>query len=183
MKLNFGVFGPYTIPTLPRDNDEIDKKELNSTHWAQWDAEAGLALSTALGCYILSISGKHPVPWYVGKTEAGFKKECFNPKNLRAFEGVLRKNGRGKPQITLIVNVTPGGKLVKPSKNEHSQIDFLENYLIATCLRKNPDLCNSKQTRFVRGVYVPGLLNPKRGKPSDSAKSLAKLVGSDLLIG
>lgn len=176
MKLNFEIFGAFDIPRLKSDRDEIDTCALIDW-WAGHESRVGMPLGISLGCYIFSMrSGGGTLPWYVGKTEISFRQECFQPHKLRHYERIMRNNAKGTPQLTLIANVTPGGKPVKPSKNGHSQIEFLEKYLIMECLRRNDELVNSKNTALLRKIKVPGVVNPARGKPSTEAQELAKLI-------
>jgi hypothetical protein len=52
----------------------------------------------------------------------------------------------------------------------------LEDALIATCLLRNPDLLNSRQTRLLREVIVPGFMKIVSERKSGPAMALSTLL-------
>jgi hypothetical protein len=57
-------------------------------------------------------------------------------------------------------------------------IDFLEDWLIAMCLKTNSDLLNFKKTKMLRDLYVRGIFNPSAGDQTKSAASLKQCIGA-----
>ena len=85
---------------------------------------------------------------------------------------------KGTPLLTLISKYTPGSKLVLPNGGEHRDIQFLETMLISTCLRRNVDLFNVRDTKLLREMTVPGLVNTPSGKAHASVTEFRELIGS-----
>ena len=174
-------FYPHcSIEIQKKSNGHIadDKESLNS-FWSRVDTELKDGLSRAIGCYIFSRrAGKGILPWYVGLAEKqSFRKECFTSHKLKYYndEVISRK---GTPLLTFISKYTLGGKLVNPTGNEHRDVQFLEAMLISSCLRRNPNLYNIKDTKLLREMVVPGLLNTPQGKTPDSVLEFRVLIGS-----
>ncbi len=131
-----------------------------------------------MGCYIFAIrAGRGVRPWYVGKTEAAFKKEVFQDHKFRLYWEALRERRKGTALLYFIAKHTPQGRLAKSSKNGHSSVGTLEELLIGTCLLRNAQLVNKKATKHFREIQVPGYMNESAGARSRKAKSLAQLLG------
>ena len=170
----FYPYGPFPMPKSATKR-RIDK-DSQKDFWFKRDTKYN-GLSYAVGCYIFSIrrSGGRPVPWYVGKTEKYYRSECFDSHKLEHFNNALDENS-GTPLLTLIAKRTPGGNFANPSVNEHLDIQFLEKHLIALAIRCNPELKNKKDTRFLREIVVPGILNTPPVRQSGSVSELKKLL-------
>ena len=56
-------------------------------------------------------------------------------------------------------------------------IEYLETMLIGMALRRNPDLLNVQQTRWLREMVVPGVINTRRGKPRMAETQLRQALG------
>jgi hypothetical protein len=53
---------------------------------------------------------------------------------------------------------------------------MLEHLLIGSALAVNEDLMNVKGTKLLRGMHVPGFLNPAPGKPPPAVRALRKAL-------
>jgi hypothetical protein len=172
-------FFPYKAIDIPRKNGRIDRdKDSLSNFWLKVN-EMDSELSEAVGCYIFSIrAGRGLLPWYVGLAEKqSFRKECFAIHKLINYNDAL--NGRkGTPVLTLIAKYTNTERFAKPSKNGHTDIRFLENMLIGTCIRRNPNLLNIKKTKLLKEMIVPGLLNNTKGRDYLDVKEFRSLIGT-----
>ncbi|MBW2663384.1 MAG: hypothetical protein JRD93_15705 [Deltaproteobacteria bacterium] len=172
-------FSPYKAIDIPRKNGRIDRdKDSLSNFWLKVD-EMDSGVSEAVGCYIFSIrAGRGLLPWYVGLAEKQtFHKECFTIHKLINYNDAL--NGRkGTPVLTLIAKYTNTKRFAKPSKNGHTDIRFLENMLIGTCIRRNPNLLNIKKTKLLKEMIVPGLLNNTTGRDYSAVKEFRSLIGT-----
>ena len=172
-------FFPHVAVEIPRQENGLiagDKSSL-ADFWHTFDTEED-DLSSGIGCYIFSIrAGKGSLPWYVGIAEKQtFRKECFAPHKLNHFNNAIASR-KGTPILTLIAKYTPKHKIVFPNGNEHRDIQFLESMLISTCLRRNPDLYNVRDTKLLREMIVPGLVNTPQGKSFTSVTEFRELIG------
>lgn len=157
--MNFYPHAAFAIPKQENGLVVTDKKSL-SAFWDELDEKAGCDLSNPIGCYIFSIrASKGALPWYVGLAEKqSFRKECFTPHKINHYNNAVA-NRKGTPMLTLVAKRTPSGKLISPTGGEHRDIQHLEPMLIAKCLGRNPGLLNMKDTKLLREMVVPGLIN------------------------
>jgi hypothetical protein len=70
----------------------------------------------------------------------------------------------------LIARLTAGGDLYKG--NGATSTDFLEKHLISLGIQANPELQNSRDTKFYREVQLRGILNSDGGKPDKATAEL-----------
>ena len=149
-----------------------------SLFWATVDSPTEDGVSGSIGCYIFSVrAGRGILPWYVGLAEKqSFRKECFTSHKLVHYNNVLASQ-KGTPMMTFISKYTPGGKLLNPTGNEHRDIKFLERMLISNCLQRNPCVSNARDTKLLRDMVVPGLLNSPTGMPPSSVSAFKTLIG------
>lgn len=174
-------FFPHTPFEVPRQSNGLiagDKDSLTEM-WSRVDTELEDGLSGSIGCYIFSIrAGKGILPWYVGLAEKQtFRKECFTSHKLVHYNNVIA-NRKGTPLLTLIAKYTPTGKSISPTGGEHRDIQFLETMLISSCLGRNADLYNVRDTKLLREMVVPGLLNTPPGKGHTSVTDFRALIGA-----
>ena len=174
------IFYPHIAVEVPRQPNGLiaaDKASL-AGFWANIDEEIAEGLSGAIGCYIFSIrAGKGSRPWYVGMAEKqSFKKECFTPHKINHYNNAIA-NRKGTPMLTLIAKYTKNDKLVSPTGSLHRDIQHVETMLIGSCLRKNPDLQNKRDTKLFRDMIVRGVLNDVKGKPTASISDFKNLIG------
>jgi hypothetical protein len=174
-------FFPHTSIDIKRQPNGLiaaDKKSMND-FWIQVDAQLEDGLSGGIGCYIFSVrAGKGSLPWYVGLAEKqSFRKECFTAHKLMHYNNAIAKR-KGTPLLTLVAKYTPRDKLVTPNGGSHRDIQFLETMLIANCLSRNPELYNVRDTKLLREIYVPGLVNTQPGKAPASVSDFKTLIGA-----
>lgn len=173
--MNFYPHDSFDIPK--RSNGLIDTASLKD-FWEEVDEELEAPVSEAVGCYVFSIrAGKGSRPWYIGKAEKqSFRKECFALHKLNHYNNAIAAR-KGTPVLTLVAKYTPGGKLVRPTGSLHKDIQHLETMLIANALGRNDELLNVKDTKLLKNMVVPGLLNSSKGKPSNSVAEFKVLLG------
>ncbi len=83
----FQPHGPFEVPILSGGLD----KSREGAFWRKVE-ESEPGLPAAVGCYIFAIrAGRGVRPWYVGKTEAAFKKEVFQDHKFRLYWEALRE--------------------------------------------------------------------------------------------
>ena len=141
--MEYTIHGPFEIKRQGKTVNHL-ATELKK-FWSEID-EQFEGLSFACGCYLFALkAGKGSTPWYVGKAEKqSFSKEVFNSHKVQYYNDIIA-NQKGKPIIFILAKRTRKKKFVKPSKNGHSDIDFLETLLIGAALGKNRDLLNKKK--------------------------------------
>lgn len=173
--MNFHPHRTFKIPK--RSNGLIDTSSLKE-FWEDVDEKSNYPVSDAIGCYIFSIrAGKGSRPWYIGMAEKQtFRRECFTPHKLNHYNNAIAAR-KGTPILTLVAKYTLGGKLVRPTGKLHEDIQQLETMLIAVALRRNDKLLNVKDTKLLKNMVVPGLLNSPKGKPYGSVTEFKKLLG------
>ena len=176
--MNFHPHQPHEIPKQSNGLVASDKTSLNQ-FWEQLDTALGDELSAGIGCYIFSIrAGKGVLPWYVGLAEKqSFRKECFTHHKITHYNNAIAAR-KGTPLLTLVAKYTPRGKLVRPTGGSHRDVQHLETMLIGNCLGRNYSLQNVKDTRLLREMVVPGLLNSPKGKPSETVRAFKALIGA-----
>jgi hypothetical protein len=171
----YEVFGPFEVH---RSGSLVDR----STFAAFWrDVERQCSgLPSAVGCYVFAIhAAKGERPWYVGKTEKhSFKGEVLTPHKLVLYNEALNLRKKGTPLLYLVARRTKSGRFAKPGKAGIGDVRSLENLLIGTCLLRNKDLRNVKQTKHPRAIVVPGYMNERPGARSKPARHFAKLLGT-----
>jgi len=174
-------FYPSRAFVVPRQENGLiagGKKSLTA-FWCEVDENAGEDLSGAIGCYVFAIrAGKGVLPWYVGLAERqSFRKECFTAHKLNHFNNAVAAR-KGTPLLTLIAKYTPGRKLVAPTGGTHRDVRQLELMLISNSLGRNSDLLNIKDTKLLREMVVPGLINGGQGKPLPQVSAFKALIGA-----
>jgi hypothetical protein len=135
------------------------------------------SLSFACGCYLFAIrASKGFKPWYVGLAgKQSFQHECFAAQKINIYNDVL-SNRRGTPVLFLLSKRTKGGKFVRPSSKQPRDIAYLETLMIGAALEKNSALMNIKNTKYLRLISVPGLINTPKRKPTGSEQQFKKAI-------
>ena len=171
--MNFDVFGGFEI-TKDHHNRGVYGRSF-------WDAveERREGLSRACGCYVFALRyGDHTTPIYVGKAERlVFRHECFSPAKKLLVDRQLDDAPNKRPILYLLPKVTNSGKLCKPTRREYPAIRFLENLLIGIAIERNPKLANIKQTKLLREMHVPGIINSGPGQQTHSVRELQGAFG------
>jgi hypothetical protein len=172
--MRFDVAGPFEI-TRHGTKKNITKESLKDLAQQLEAWEEGL--SEACGCYVFAKrAGGGIIPWYVGPAcRRPMLKEALNSDNITKYNDVLDE--KGTPLLFVIPARTPTKKLRKrPESKGLPSITFLERWLIATALDKNPDLINNMETRFLRGLHVVGIFNAKKGESTTASQDLSKAL-------
>ncbi len=71
---------------------------------------------------------------------------------------------------------TPGERWAKASKHGHGDVQFLEKMLIGQAVRRNPGVANVANTKMLRDMVVPGLLNTPNGRQGETVAYLRSLL-------
>jgi len=168
--MRYSIHGPFDVL---RDGhivsrDRADKKDL----WDRLEAQED-GLSYACGCYVLSI-GKRA--WYVGLAEKqSFRKECFSAHKICQYDAALNEVS-GIPRLFFLAKRTPGGRFATPSKNGYKDIRTLEKLLIGSAITRNAMLMNIRDTKLLREMNVPGILNSEQGQGRSISVQAIKIV-------
>ncbi len=174
--MNFDVAGPFEI-ARHGTKQIITEDSLRHLIEELEDWEEGL--SEACGCYVFAVrAGKGYTPYYVGQgCKSSILREALNPSNREKYNKVLGET-KGTPVIFMLPMRTPAGKFRKRKQVDGglAELDFLERWLIAEAIDKNPDLINNKETWFLRNIHVVGLFNPTKGEATAASRELCKTL-------
>lgn len=172
--MKYQVIGPFVISR--DENGAVTSKQ--DDLWEEVNDSLEGA-SEGCGVYIFGLrASRGTVPWYVGKAEKqALRKECFTPHKLNNYNKSLISKKQVTPVLQLLVRTTASGRISKPSKSGHLDIHKLETMLIGRALSRNPELFNVSQTKMLREMIVPGLMNDSRGKPTKAVSEFKKLLG------
>ncbi len=177
--MRYEVFGEFA---LPRRLTRSGKRTLNLSpealqeFWNNLDNDYS-DLSLAKGCYVFGIrAGRGIKPWYVGQTKKSFKQECFTPAKQLHYLRAIEDSRKGTPVLLLVARCTRKGKISKGSVPQ-AEADFLEKMLIGMALGQNSKLRNKRDTKYLREIRVPGLVNSPPGPPSSATRSLKRTLG------
>lgn len=142
-------------------------------------------LKDAIGVYVIgSQNGSTLTPWYVGKTDKGFRRRFEQHLRQRMpFEAIYRNVPDDDLFVILIARTTSAGKLKLGRKPEAltktkalRSIDFLESDLIRACHAKNRALINTSNRVFHDGFSVPGFLGPRADEELAGAEGVRHLL-------
>ena len=174
--MKFEPFGPFEIPR--KENGLVNAEDTASVFWSAAETD-NKGLADAVGCYIFSIrAGRGSLPWYVGKAEKqSFRKECFAPHKLNIYNEQVASR-KGTPLLTLVTRFNPSGSYSGPRSSGYNDIPFLENMLIGLAVQRNPELANARNTKFMREMVIPGVLNSPKGKNPSRVNEFKELVGA-----
>jgi hypothetical protein len=174
--MKFTVHGPFEVP---RDNGLIDTRAVaKRTFWENVDAGVD-GLSNACGVYVFVIRARRgSLPWYVGLTTTrDFGAESLGLHQTNHYNHALGRKIGVRPELYFLAKQTPTGRFAKPSQNSHSDIEFLETLMFGVALNRNPDLRNSKNTRFLKNIVVPGILNSPQRPPTANERAFKAVLG------
>jgi hypothetical protein len=174
--MDFDIAGPFEL-SRHGQKQIITKQSLKELKPELEEWESGL--SDACGCYVFAIrAGKGYTPYYIGQaSKRTIADEALNPSNREKYNEVLGY-GRGRPMLFVLPMRTPKGKFRKRSQADGKlpAMNFLERWLITTAIQKNPNIVNNKETRFLRGIHVVGLLNATRGESTTASQLLNRAL-------
>jgi hypothetical protein len=173
--VNFQVEGPYTLQRFGQLH-EIITNQSKQTLKKTLDDE-GRGLSIARGCYVFAIKAASGyTPYYVGQAnKQSILAEALSPPKLTIYNEVC-SNTNGTPVLFFLPMITPNGKYCKTTVRRRS-ITFLERWLIAQALGKNPNLYNTSETQFLRKLHVVGVFNATQGESTTQSRALTKALG------
>lgn len=174
--MNFQIHGPFEVP---RVNGLIDNSVASQkAFWATIHKKVP-GLSQACGCYIFAIKAKRgSLPWYVGRTtKRTFKGEAMGAHQVNHYNQALGKKVGVNPQLFFVSKLTPSARLAKPSRNSHKDIEFLETFLFGIALKRNSALRNAKNTKFLKHLVVPGVINSPQRPPTTPERALKSTFG------
>ena len=178
IRIRYEVFGPFDVPrkesktgrTLDFSNGAL------ASFWERVERER-LGLSSGAGCYLFAVRAARGIrPWYVGQSKGAFEKECFAHHKRSVYREVMDDVSKGTPVLFLIARMTPAGKLSKNIRQDEA--DFVERLLIHEATNANAQLKNTKNTRFLKTVEIPGVLNSPSGMPSEAVRSFKTALRS-----
>ena len=174
-RMRFDVAGPFKIERFG-PKKIITKESMKLLKPVLEQEEDGL--SESCGCYVFGKrAGNGITPWYIGQAcKTPMLKEALNSSNITNYNHILN-GASGTPVLFVIPARTPTGKLrSRPSKSLKS-LSFLERWLIAEAIEKNPELFNTKETMMLRSLQVRGIFNAKQGESTAASKELSKALG------
>lgn len=173
--MDFDVRGPYVIKRYG-PNKLITDESLKDLKAVIEDSN----LIKGCGCYVFAIrASKGYKPWYVGQaSKSKLLDEAMNSQNREKYNKVTAENS-GKPVLFLLPKRTNRGEYAVPTKRADGNlksVNFLEEWLIATALQKNPKLINKKQTFFLKKLHVTGVFNPTKGEATRESGEFKKAI-------
>lgn len=175
--MKFDIFGPYKVPRKKYGQTKLITKD--SIPMLQ-EAVNNDSLINGCGCYVFALrASKGYTPWYVGQaSKMRLLDESMNSNNREKYNKIIATH-KGTPVMFYIPKLTKGGKLAKPTKKENGElkaVNFLEEWLIATALQKNPKLINQQNTYFLKYLHVVGLFNSKAGESHACSQALKRAI-------
>ena len=175
--MKFDVAGPFTL-TRYGSKRIITQQTLTDLRPVLEEWETGLA--SACGCYVFAKrTGGGIMPWYVGQScKQSLLQESLNPTNREKYRSVMDEWKVGTPVMFYLPLRTPNGSFRKTYQGNSSiaSLNFLEKWLIAESINKNPHLLNNKETKFLRNLHVVGLFNAKPGEATNSSTLLKQTL-------
>jgi hypothetical protein len=174
MIMNFDVSGPFYLSRHGKKK-MITEQSMADLRPQLESEESGL--SKACGCYVFAIhAGRGYTPYYVGQAcKQSVLREALNPSNREKYNKACSES-EGKPVLFLLPMRSPNGRYRKKGGGGLA-IDFLERWLIAAALKKNPNLTNNRETKILRKIKVAGIFNQERGRVPTASQHLAKTLG------
>jgi hypothetical protein len=170
--LVFEPYGPFDVPyhRLARGRMIAPDDEI-----AEWWADLEYTdLSNAKGVFVFSLrAGRGYTPYYVGKTSRQeFGRECFTSHKRNKYNHALALQA-GMPTLMFLTHPTRRGPV------NHSAIDGLELELINMAYARNEQLMNERRIEDLPIYSVAGAIRSGRGKPSEDAVELKRILGID----
>lgn len=174
--MKFAVYGPFD---MPRTGGLIDNSAAAKKLFWQSVESAVPGLSMACGCYVFVVKAKRgALPWYVGlTTKRTFKGEAYGAFQVNHYNPPVVGKVGVTGQMFLIAKETPTGRFAKPSANSHKDIEYLETFLFGVALNRNANLRNAKNTKFLKNICVPGVINSPQRKPNKHERALKAAFG------
>ena|SRR5579859_3802456 len=171
--MHFDIVGPFE---LTRHGTKKLLTEQSMTDMRPEIERRKRGLSKACGCYVFAIrAGKGYTPYYAGQAcKQSIFREALNRSNREKYNKACSES-KGKPVLFLLPMLSPNGRYRKKGGGGLA-INFLERWLIAAALMKNPKVLNSKETKILRNITVTGILNAKRGEATKASHLLSRAL-------
>jgi len=171
--MRFDVAGPFDL-TRHGNKHMITEQSMKDLKRKLENSDHGLA--SACGCYVFALrAGKGYTPYYVGQaSKRSIFSESLNPSNREKYNKAC-SDSKGAPVVFFLPMRTPKGRYKRAGSPLRS-INFLERWLIAAAINKNPSLINTKETHFLRRITVVGIFNSKRGESTTSSRELKRTL-------
>jgi hypothetical protein len=175
--VKFDIYGPYEVPRHQHGRARIITRNSLRGLAELIDNED---MINGCGCYVFAMrAGRGYTPWYVGQaSKMRLLEESMNANNRENYNRILLEQN-GTPVIFYIPKLTNGNRFAKPTRNVNGQlksVNFLEEWLIATALQKNPKLINHQKTHFLKNLHVVGLINPRTGENNNTSAELKRAI-------
>ena len=177
-RVRYDVFGPFEVLRKPskRGKSSLDFSRRSLTSFSESVEHAVKDLRNGTGCYLFAVRAARGIkPWYVGQSKGPFENECFALHKQAIYREAMDDIASGTPVLFLIARRTTTGKLSR--RVAEAEARFVEQRLIDDANKANPQLKNSHNTRFVRNLEIPGVMNSPRGQPSDAVQALKVALG------
>ena len=174
--MKFEIYGPFD---LPMSKGLIDKAaESKKDFWSEVEKVAP-GVSEAYGCYVYAVKARRgTLPWYVGiTTKRTFHAEALGSHQLGHYQPTIAQKNGVTPQLFFLAKKTPQGQFAKPSARRHKDVEFLEKFMFGIALNRNPDLSNFKNTKFLKKMVVPGVMNSPQRPPRAPERDLKNVLG------
>ncbi|CUX48863.1 hypothetical protein G3A56_17595 [Rhizobium oryzihabitans] len=176
--MRYYLYGGYE---LPRDHGRVILGDIDQRQAFWEDVEYSVpGLSDACGCYVFGIRvGGGTKPWYVGKAERqSFKRESLTMDKLTKYESAMKLVGKGTPLLYFYARTTKARHAFStPSRSKHRDVSYLEKLLISHALQRNKNLINKVETKLLREMIVPGMINTPAGSLTAAAREMQTLMG------
>lgn len=175
--MRFSIHGPYDLRR--HNNGLIDTSaKVKRTFWEKVEADAH-GVAQACGCYIFAVKARRgSLPWYVGLTEKNdFHGEALGSHQVNHYNHALAQKTGIRPQLFFLAKETPTGRFAKPSSNSQRDIAFLETFMFGVAFKRNPQLRNARNTRFLKNLVVPTVINTPQRPPTLPERALKATLG------
>jgi hypothetical protein len=164
--VHFDPRGPFP---LKRDTNRQGRSISAVSIEKFWAIPKVAHLKSKIGCYVFVIGKK---PFYVGKATRSFGGEVFNNKNLATYRETVTKF-RGRTSLYFIVYRKEASQRGKAPTRTISKVEKL---LIGMAHEANPELTNVQHKNRPIRYCIAGVFNSGRGKPSESANGVRKIL-------
>lgn len=173
--MNFEVYGPYELKRFGHLHGIITNQSKRLLKTTLNNEMPGLA--AARGCYLFAIqAGLGYTPYYVGQSSRqSLLDEALSTHKLTIYSKVCT-NTHGTPVLFFLPKITATGRYSYASTKSKA-VTFLERWLIAQALKKNPKLYNTSETKFLRQLHATGIFNATKGEATTESRELKKALG------
>ena len=172
--MNFELAGPFKLKCYRGVVKKKESREHLLKDLIEWDED----LPSAHGCYVFAIrAGKGWTPYYAGQAlRRTIFAEATHVDKLQKYNEVLADYERGTPVLFFLPWATDGGERYRRlTRRSSPTLDFLEDWLISLCYRRNDKLINIARTKILKSIHVQGVLNATPGDWSAGSVGFRKM--------